>query len=597
LEEFENVVMYFEIMRKLFLAFKAFVSYNVVMHIETVPNRGSRPTILLRQSYREGTKVRKQTLANLTALPVEAIEAFKAILKGQHLVPAEEAFIIERSRPHGHVKAVLHTIRAIGLDSIIASTASRQRDLVIAMIVERLLSGCSKLASTRLWHTTTLAEELSVEDADVDELYEAMDWLLEAQPRIEKKLAKLHLQEGAHVFYDVTSSYYEGRTCALAQFGHNRDDKKGHRIIVYGLLADPQGRPIAVEVYPGNTGDPSTVGDQVDKLRQRFGINRVVLVGDRGMLTKSQIDKLREFPQLGWISALRSTCIRELVDEGVLYMSLFDRQELAEITSDEYPGERLIACFNPLLADERKRKRQELLEATEARLASIEKEVARRTSKPLGKAEIALKVGRIINRHKMAKHFKLKIDDGAFGWTRKEEAIEREEALDGIYVIRTSEPGTELPAAEAVRSYKNLSQVERAFRCFKGIDIRVRPIRHRDDDRVRAHIFLCFLAYYVEWHMRQRLKPVLFDDESLADDRKTRHPVRPAQSSKSAKTKKALRETETGMPVHSFDTLLQELGTLCRAQCRVPNDPTQSTFNTETQPTAFQSHVFKLLDV
>jgi len=573
------------------------MSYNVVMHIETVPNRGSRPTILLRQSYREGSKVRKQTLANLTALPAEAIEAFKAILKGQHLVPAEEAFVIERTKPHGHVKAVLHSLRAIGLDSIIASTPSRRRDLVIAMIVQRLLNGCSKLVSTRLWHTTTLAEELSVQDADVDELYEAMDWLLTAQPRIEKKLASLHLREGSQVFYDVTSSYYEGRTCRLARFGHNRDQKKGRRIIVYGLLADPEGRPIAVEVYPGNTGDPSTVGDQVDKLRERFGINRVVLVGDRGMLTAAQINQLREFPQLGWISALRSACIRELVDQGVLYMSLFDCRELAEITSDEFPGERLIACYNPLLADERKRKRQDLLEATEVRLAGIEKETARRTNKPLGKAEIALKVGRTINRYKMAKHFKLKIDDGVFGWKRNEEAIQREAALDGIYVIRTSEPRKKLSAADAVRSYKNLSQVERAFRCFKGIDIRVRPIRHRDDERVRAHIFLCFLAYYVEWHMRRRLKPVLFDDECLADDRKIRHPVHPAHSSESAKTKKASRETETGMPVHSFDTLLQELGTLCRAQCRVPNDPTQSTFNTETQPTAFQSHVFELLSV
>jgi transposase len=532
------------------------------MHVETVPNRGARPTILLRQSFRVGANVRKRTLANLTALPAEAIEALRAILKGQHLVPAEEALVIERTKPHGHVKAVLHTLRAIGLDSIIASTPSRQRDLVIAMIVQRLLNGCSKLASTRLWHTTTLAEELSVEEAEVDDLYEAMDWLLKAQPRIEKKLAKRHLREGARVFYDVTSSYYEGRTCALARFGHNRDQKKGRLIIVYGLLADPQGRPIAVEVYPGNTGDPATVGDQVDKLRERFGIQRVVLVGDRGMLTQARIDELREYPQLGWISALRSAAIRELVERGVLHTSLFDHRDLAEITSDAFPDERLIACYNPLLAEERRRKRQELLEATEARLAAIEQEVSRRTRKPLGKAEIALKVGRIINRYKMAKHFKLKIEDGGLGWRRNDEAIEREAALDGMYVIRTSEPGKKLPAAQAVRSYKNLSQVERAFRCFKGLDIRVRPIRHRDDDRVRTHIFLCFLAYYVEWHMRQRLKSVLFDDEELAEDRLTRHPVRPAEPSESAKTKKAERQTEIGMPVHSFDTLLQELGTL-----------------------------------
>ena len=565
------------------------------MHIETVPNRGARPTILLRESYRQGTKVRKRTLSNLTALPPEAIAVLRNILKGQRLVPVEEALTVERTKPHGHVKAILHTIRDIGLDSIIAATGSRQRNLVLAMIAQRLLNGCSKLANTRLWHTTTLAEELAVEDADVDELYEAMDWLLKAQPRIEKKLAKRHLQEGAQVFYDVTSSYYEGRTCALARFGHNRDRKKGRQIIVYGLLADPQGRPIAVEVYPGNTGDPATVGDQVDKLRQRFGIQRAVLVGDRGMLTQARIDELRNHPQLGWISALRSDAIRQLVELGDLRTSLFDQRDLAEITCEAFPGERLIACYNPLLADERKRKRQELLEATETRLAAIEREVARRTRKPLGKSEIALKVGRVINRYKMAKHFKLKIDDGALAWQRNEEAIKREAALDGIYVIRTSESGQQLPAAQAVRSYKNLSQVERAFRCVKSLDIRVRPIRHRDDDRVRAHIFLCFLAYYVEWHLRERLKSVLFDDEALAEERQTRHPVRPAEPSASVRSKKARRQTEGGLPVHSFDTLLEELGTLCRVDCRMPHDPTGSTFSTEAQPTIFQHHVFQLL--
>ncbi len=388
------------------------------MHVESVPNRGSHPSILLRQSYREGKRVRKRTLANLTCLPPEAIETLKRALRGEKLVLADHAFAIERSIPHGHVKAVLGTIRKIGLDTIIASRRSRRRDLVVAMITERLLHGCSKLASTRLWHTTTLAEELSVQDADVDELYEAMDWLLEGQERIEKKLAARHLREGAQVFYDVSSSYYEGRTCPLAQHGHNRDGKKGRPIIVYGALTDRDGRPLAVQVYPGNTGDPSTVADQVDKLRGRFGLSRVVLVGDRGMLTQAQIEKLKAYPQLGWISALRSGSIRKLVENQALQLSLFDKRNLAEIRSDEFPGERLVACFNPLLADERARKRKDLLLATQEKLQRIAREVARRTKTPLLKDEIALKVGKTINRHKVGKHFSLHIEDGVFRWER-----------------------------------------------------------------------------------------------------------------------------------------------------------------------------------
>jgi len=369
------------------------------MHVETVPNRGSHPTILLRQSYREGARVRKRTLANLTALPPEVIEVLRWALRGEKLVPFDEAFAIERSIPHGHVKAILGTIRKIGLDTIIASKRSRERDLVVAMIAERLLHGRSKLASTRLWHSTTLAEELSCQDADVDELYKAMDWLLERQQRIEKKLADRHLDGGSHVLYDISSSYYEGHTCPLARRGHNRDRKKGKSIIVYGLLTDSEGRPVAVEVYPGNTGDPSTVGDQVDKLRNRFGISRVVLVGDRGMLTQAQIEKLKAYPQLGWISALRSESIRQLVEDKELEPSLFDTKDLAEITSAEFPDERLVACFNPLLADKRARTRQELLSATEKKLQGIANEVARRTKKPLPKDEIALKVGTVSYTH------------------------------------------------------------------------------------------------------------------------------------------------------------------------------------------------------
>jgi len=550
--------------------------------------------------------VRKRTLANLTCLPPQAIEAIKQTLRGNKLVPCDQAFAIERSIPHGHVKAILGTIRKIGLDTIIASRRSRQRDLVVAMIAERLLHGCSKLASTRLWHTTTLAEELSVQDADVDELYEAMDWLLEGQERIEKKLAARHLREGAQVFYDVSSSYYEGHTCPLARHGHNRDGKKGRPIIVYGALTDRDGCPVAIEVYPGNTGDPSTVGDQVNKLRERFGISRVVLVGDRGMLTQTQIEKLKAYPQLGWISALRSGSIRKLVENQELQLSLFDKRDLAEITSDEFPGERLVACFNPLLADERARKRKELLGATEEKLQRISREVARRTKTPLLTDEIVLKVGRVINRHKVGKHFILHIEDGVFRWERNEASIKQEAALDGIYVIRTSEPKKRLSAKDTVRSYKNLAQVEQVFRCFKGIDIRVRPICHRDDPRVRAHVFLCLLAYYVEWHMRRALGSVLFDDEELAANRKTRDPVAKVEPSATVKRKKAQRTTSDGLGVHSFHTLLQELGTLCRNRCRIQADlpvrctqtgPSGSTFTQDTQPTHLHARVFQLLGV
>lgn len=567
------------------------------MHIEAVPNRGSRPTILLRQSYREGTRVRKRTLANLTCLPPEAVETLKRALRGEQLVPADQAFAIQRSIPHGHVKAILGTIRRIGLDTIIASRRSRQRDLVVAMIAERLLHGCSKLAGTRLWHATTLAEELSVQDADVDELYGAMDWLLEGQERIEKKLAARHLGEGTQVFYDVSSSYYEGRTCPLARYGHNRDGKKGRLIIVYGVLTDREGRPVSVQVYPGNTGDPSTVVDQVNKLRERFGLSRVVLVGDRGMLTQTQIEKLKAYPQLGWISALRSGSIRKLVENQELQLSLFDKQDLAEITSEDFPGERLVACFNPLLADQRARKRKELLAATEEKLLTIARQVTRRTKTPLLTDEIALKVGKVINRHKVGKHFCLHIEDGVFRWERQEASIEQEAALDGIYVIRTSEPQKRLSAEDTVRSYKNLAQVEQVFRCLKGIDIRVRPIYHRNDPRVRAHLFLCLLAYYVEWHMRRALGSVLFDDEELTANRKTRDPVARAKPSRSVQRKKTQWITRDGLGVHSFGTLLEDLGTLCRNRCRILADPSGNTFTQDTQPTRLHARVFKLLDL
>jgi DDE family transposase len=565
------------------------------MYIEVVPNRNSRPAILLREGWREDGKVCKRTLANLSDWSPARIEALRRVLKDEPLLAVQETFVTERSLPHGHVQAVLDTIKRLGLDTVIAPKRSVQRDLVLAMLVERLIHPCSKLATTRLWHTTTLAEELGVAQASEDDLYAAMDWLLERQARIEQRLAARHLSEGAQVLYDVTSSYYEGHTCPLMRFGHDRDGQRGRPIVVYGVLSDRQGRPLAVQAYAGNTGDPSTVPDQVDKLRSRFGLTQVVLVGDRGMLTHAQIDRLKQYPGLGWISALRATDIRQLVDGGALQLSLFDAHNLAEISTPEFPGERLVACYNPLLAQERARKRQALLNATAQQLDRIAAEVARRTKTPLSASEIGKKVGKVLNRYKVGKHFELTIAEGTFHYARREQAIQQEAALDGIYVIRTSEPASRLSAEDTVRSYKNLAQVEHAFRCLKGIDLLVRPIRHRDEQRVRAHLFLCMLAYYVEWHMRQALAPLLFDDEQLRRDRATRDPVAPAQASASAQRKKIQRMSSEGHPIHSFETLLLELATLCRNRSRIKSDPNSTPFNHLTEPTPLQQRAFQLL--
>ncbi len=568
---------------------------HVPMYIEKVPNRNSRPAILLREGWREGKKTCKRTIANLTNWPEEKVEALRLLLKGEPMVSAREAFVVERTVPHGHVEAILGTIQRLGLDSIIFSKRCRERDLVVAMIAERLIRPCSKLVTTRFWHTTTLAEELNVSDADEEDLYDAMDWLLARQGQIEKKLAARHLLDGSLVLYDVTSSYYEGRTCPLARFGHNRDRKKGKLIIVYGLLTDDVGRPVAAEVYPGNTGDPSTVPNQVDKLRKHFDLRRVVLVGDRGMLTQTQIDKLKDYPGLGWISALRSFAIRKLVNGGSLQMSLFDERNLAEINSPEFLDERLVACYNPILAEERREKREKLLAATEKGLEKIDKEVARRTKTPLDKSEIGKKVGKVINRYKVGKHFEITIDDGAFSFSHKEESIRGESDLDGIYVIRTSEPAERISPEDTVRSYKRLEQVESAIRCIKGIDLLVRPIHHRTEDHVRAHIFLCMLAYYVEYHMRKALASLLFDDEELDERRKKRDPVKPAKPSVSAKRKKRVRLTPDGLEIHSFQTLLAELATRSRNRCRVKTDPTGPIFYELTEPTPLQKRAFQLL--
>lgn len=565
------------------------------MYIETVPNRNSPPAILLREGWREGKKTRKRTLANLSHWPKHKIETLRKLLRDEVLISPDDLFETERTLPHGHVEAVLGTIRKLGLDAMISSKRCRERDLVVAMIAERLLHACSKLATTRMWHTTTLAEELSVEDADEDDLYDAMDWLLAHQEQIEKKLAARHLSDGAIVLYDVSSSYYEGRKCPLAQFGHDRDGQKGLPIIVYGVMTDSDGRPVAVSVYAGNTGDPKTVADQTEKLRQRFGLSRIVLVGDRGMLTQAQIEKLKKQPGLGWVTALRSISIRKLIEQGALQRSLFDEKNLAEITSPDFPGERLIACFNPLLAEERSRKRRELLTATEEGLRKLAAQVARRTRTPMKGAEIGLRAGKILGRYKVGKHFKLNIGDGLFQWERREDAIEQESQLDGIYVIRTSETRKQLTADDTVRTYKSLSQVERTFRTLKGIDLLVRPIRHRTEDRVPAHIFLCMLAYYVEWHMRRALAPILFEDHELPEMRKRRDPVLVAKPSDSAKAKKRTLRTEDGLVVHSFETLIAELASRGRSTYRMKSDPNGPIFSQVPKPTDLQIRAYELL--
>jgi transposase/ribosomal protein L35 len=564
------------------------------VYIETVPNRNSPPAILLREGWREGKKTLKRTLANLSHWPAQKIETLRRLLRDETLVCPQDLFTTQQTLPHGHVEALLTMIRKLGLDAVISAQRCRERDLVVGMIVQRLLSPSSKLGTTREWHSTTLAEELGVQGASEDDLHQAMDWLLERQERIEKKLAGRHLREGSLVLYDVSSSSHEGRTCPLVQFGHNREGDK-LPIIVYGVMTDGEGRPVAVRVYPGDTGDPTTVGDQVEKLRERFGVERVVLVGDRGMLTQPQLDKLQKHPGLGWITALTRAAIRELVQQGALQLSLLDEKNLAEITSPDYPGEGLMVCHNPLLEEERRRKRRALLEAAERSLRKIGKDVARRKQKPLAAAEIGLKVGKVLGHYKVGKRFDCNIGEGSFQWSRRQDSIEQEEKLDGICVIRTSEPQERLSAEDTVRSYKSLAEVERAFRCLKGVDLLVRPIWHRTEERVPAPIFLCLLAYYVEWHLRRAWAPLLFEDEERAEERKRRDPILPTKPSASAQAKKTSRQTAEGLPVHSFQTLLAELARRARVTYELKSGDSKSTFQQVPEPTALQARAYELL--
>ena len=566
------------------------------MFIDKVPNRNSPPAILLRESRREGGKVRKHTIANLSSCPEEAIEAFSLALRGVKLVPQGEAFAIERALPHGHVQLVLGAMKKLGMAELLCARPCAEQRLVLAMLAQRLLTPCSKLATVRRWNTTSLARTLEVAEADENDLYAALDWLLERQERIEKKLAKRHLDEGARVLFDVSSSSYHGRTCPLAARGYNRDGDKLPSI-VYGLLTNAGGCPVGVDGYAGNTAAPASVPDQVDKLREPFGLLRLVLVGDRGMLTQPQISAIKSHPSLGWISALRAQSIQQLATRGEVQMGLFDTHNLAEIQSDLFPGERLVVCHNPLLAADRKRTRDELLAATERLLQGIADEAARRTKKPLTQKEIALKAGKRLNHYKVGKHFEIEIADGRFAFARRHEKIQAEAALDGIYIIRTGESAADLSADDAVRTYKSLQQVEQAFRCLKGLDLRIRPIHHRTEDHVRAHIFLCMLAYYVEWQMRRDLAPVLFQDEELDDARWSRDPVAKAEASQSAKDKKKSKMTEDGWPVHSWQTLLAQMATRTQNQCRAGEGKNTIRFELLAEPTPFQRHVFGLAGV
>jgi len=651
------------------------------MYIATMPNRNSPPAILLREGYREGGRVKTRTLANLSKLPAEAIAVLRQVLKGKQMVSTDEAFEIveDGSRAHGHAEAVLTAMRRLGFSGLINSRPSRQRDLVVAMVAARILKPQSKLATTRWWSSTTLTEMLGVGQTDEDELYEAMDWLLERQAHIEKKLATRHLADGGLALYDLTSSYFEGVTCPLAEFGYSRDGKKGKLQVNYGLLTNPQGVPVAVSVFKGNSGDPKTLLPQVDKMRTEFGIKQFVLVGDRGMITQTQVDALRGIEGCGWISALRPGAINKLITGGSIQMWLFDERNLFEFTHPDFPGERLVACRNPELAQRRAAKRITLLEATTRELDRVSRMVSRgrlhgkedignqvgrilkqykvgkrytvdirddgfdykidrdalaaevaaqgnektksakerlarferhiksiagkldkvrqriKQGQLQGKDVIGVRVGKVVNKYKMSKHFVLHITDNSFRFEIDQVAVNAEAALDGIYVVRSSVSAETMDTDQTVRSYKLLSNVEHAFRCLKSVDLMVRPIRHRLEERVRAHLFLCVLAYYVQWHMTEAWRPLLFADEDQ-ESKATRDPVAPAVRSDAALQKVHTKQLDDDSVVHSFRTLLDDLARIVSNTCRCPAlGPEMPTFTKTTMPNAQQQRALNLL--
>lgn len=571
------------------------------MYIESVPNRSSPPAVLLRESWREDGKVRKRTLANLSCLSAEVIEGLKVLLRGGVAVgSAESVFTVERSLPHGHVAAVLGTARSLGAGAWFGSAPKDLQPVLQAMLVARLLEPASKLATHRMLHddtaTSSLGRVLGVGQCSADDLYRALDWLHAAQPAIERRLARRHLLGSTLVLYDLTSTWLTGRCCPLAARGHSRDGKRDDPQIVFGLICTAEGCPILIEVFKGNTADPTTVASQVRKLKERFGIERIAWVGDRGMLTSARIEQVLKPEGMDWISSLRAPQIAQLAAErGPFQPSLFDERNLLELTSQHFPNERLVVCRNPWLAEERARKRQQLLAATETELAKIAAATQRARNPLRGQQAIALRVGRVIERFHMAKHLKLRITDTSLSWTRRDDVIAAEATLDGLYVIRTSLPKDKLDANAAVAAYKSLAHVERAFRSLKTVNLNVRPIFHYTEQRVRAHVFLCMLAYYVEWHMRARLKPMLFDDECLLEASATlASPVAKAVRSEQAKAKDASKRAQDGLPLHSFRTLLKDLATLTYNITHTALNPKAKIILT-TRPTPLQDKAFKLL--
>ena len=558
-------------------------------------------SVLLRRSIREGKKVRSETLANLSCLPEETVDLIELSLKGVPVGRLDQELQAVRSLPHGHVAAVVGTMRASGLTALLGSRRTRERDLQEALIAHRLISPGSKLSLSRALSpetaTSTLGEVLGVAGATEDELYDAMDALLSRQEKIETSLAQKHLQDGTLVLYDVSSSYYTGEHCDLARYGHNRDGKKRFPQIVYGLLCASDGCPVAIEVFCGNTADPNTLASQIQKLRERFGLARVVLVTDRGILTQVQIDKVRDIPGFDWITALRSPSIAKLRDQGRLQASLFDTKNLAEITAPDYPGERLIVCRNPVLAARRARKREELLSATEKNLQKVVEAVQRPKNPLRGKDKIALRVGKMIDKHHVGKHFDLSFEDDRFTWSRNEEKIREEAALDGLYVIRTSLEKKILEAEKTVGAYKALSQVERAFRSIKTVDLEIRPIYHRLTDRVKSHVFLCMLAYYVEWQMKQKLAPLLFAEEDREGAEEERQDiVSPAVPSEATRKKAGTHRTSEGLSVQTFGGLLENLGTLVKNVMQTGKDEA-ARFTMLTASTPLQQKALELLGV
>lgn len=574
------------------------------MYVTVVPNRNSPPAILLRESYREAGKTKNRTLANLSKWPSERIELLRAVLRGDKLLPANQVVEIERSLPHGHVLAALATARRIGLEALLPRRGSqRKRDLAYGLIIARLLEPAAKLATARMLDPATashsLGETLGLGSVGANEVYATLDWLGKEQDFIETTLARRHLNEGALLLYDVTSTYLEGRCCELAKHGYSRDHRRDRPQIVVGLMCAADGCPVAVEVFEGNTADPSTLSAQIDKLKQKFKLRRVVMVGDRGMLTSARIDETLRPAGLDWITALRAPAIQALAADGPLQLSLFDDRDMAEITSPAYPGERLVVCKNPLLADERTRKRNELLAATEAELAKLQARVQRPKNPLRGAAEIGTVLGAVLGKRKMGKHFTTVITDNSFTFTRDDAAIAAEAALDGIYVVRTNLPAEQSDAASTVRAYKNLAVVERAFRSLKTVDLELRPVYHWTAPRVRAHVLLCMLAYYLEWHMRQSLAPILFDDhDPMAREAQRTSPVAKAKPSDAAREKAKSKQTDPAhgprLPVHSLRTLLADLATLTRNNVRIGANKLTILLAT---PTQIQRRAFNLLGV